>query len=257
MQNQQMLNNQSQTADQVILFKPDPANILRLAWAISGKYTDKTEEQITAQSAEMSAKSIKDLLISKNDPVLTEYAYSIESSLLSCSRTFAIIVRHRDYLFGMIDERKANELDMYKSLQSFTANLQSLFPRIAGIAIAGSALPLVVNQTIGFLFPKLPSIPDNIMTLAVTAFGALGYIIAEIGSSRVANKKMIETKEKYEKQKEIIYNDFLQRSKLALTYLLNDIVISYRRIVDPAYNISEEEKRELIDNCIGSSLPIK
>lgn len=162
MSNQQMLENPPQAMEQEILFKPDPANILRLAWAISGKYTDKTEEQMTAQSAELSAKSIRELLISKNNPLFTEYAYSIESSLLSCSRTFAIIVRHRDNLFENIEDRRTNELNMYKSLQSFTVNLQSLFPRIAGISIAGST-------SLWFLIKQLPSFFLNYLQYQITS----------------------------------------------------------------------------------------
>lgn len=238
-------------------FKPDPASILRLAWSQSGKYTSQVEEQETAQNAELSFKAIKELLLNSNDPILTQYAYSIESSILAASRTFAMIIRHRDYLFETIDERKTNELDMYKSLQSFSAKLQSVFPRLAGMAIAGTTLPLAVNQAIVLLFPKLPPISGEVMTLAITGFGALGYFVAEIGSSRVANKKMIETKEKYELQKEKIYQEFLQRSKLVLSYLLEDMISSYKRIIDSNYSLTEKEKTEIVDNCIASALPLR
>jgi hypothetical protein len=241
----------------LLLFRPDPASILKIAWSISGKYASEPEEQVTAQSAELCFKTIKDLLLSKNDSLLTQYAFSIESSLLACSRTFAIITRHRDYLFSTVEDRKTNEMDMYKSLQSFSAKLQSLTPRLAVTVIAGTSLPLAISETFAFLNIGSVPIPNNVMTLAVTAFGALGYLIAEIGSSRIANKKMIETKEKYESQKEGIYQEFLERSKLALTYLLDDILLNYRKIVDSNYIITEEEKKELIDNCIGSAMPIK
>lgn len=53
----------------------------------------------------------------------------------------------------------------------------------------------------------------------------------------------METKEKFDTQKELIYQEFLQRSKLALTYLLNDMIYSYRRVINSSYNIPEEEKK--------------
>jgi hypothetical protein len=244
----------SQDMQLKLLFKPEPANILRIAWSESGKYTTEVDEKETAQNAELSFNAVKDLLLRENDPILTQYAYSLESSLLSASRTFAMIIRHRDYRFGLVEERKTNELDMYKSLQSFSAKLQSIFPRLSGMAVAGTTLPLAINQTL--LTYLGMNLPLETLTLAITGFGALGYFVAEIGSSRIANKKMMETKEKYDFQKEQIYQEFLQRSKLVLSYLLNDIVSSYKRIIDSSYSLTEKEKAEIVDNCIASALPL-
>lgn len=125
---------------------------------------------------------------------------------------------------------------------SFTANLQSIFPRLAGIAIGGATLPALVSQTYSFFYPHNTPIPTVVTTMLVTAFGAVRYIIAEIGSSRTANKKMIQTKKRYEGEKEIIYQDFLSRSKRALEFLLEDLALSYRTNIDSNYRISQEER---------------
>jgi hypothetical protein len=69
-------------------------------------------------------------------------------------------------------------MDMYKSLQSFAAKLQSLTPRLALIVIDGISIPLAINKAIAFL--KIGPISENVMTLAITAFSALGYLIAEL-----------------------------------------------------------------------------
>jgi hypothetical protein len=237
-----------------IPLRVSPDTIVKLSWAISGKYTEGQEEKDTAQRAESLFNQIKQQLITNGLTSSIQYANEIESSLLSSSRIFAMIIRHRDLMFNSLEERRTNELDMYKSLQSFTVNLQSIFPRLSGIVIAGASLPALIEQTYSFFFPHNAPIPENVITLLVAAFGAIGYLIAEIGSSRTANKKMIQTKERYDNQKNIIYQDFLSRARRALEFLFDDLILAYRANIDANYSISEVEKKSIIDSCVAASM---
>ena len=195
---------------------------------------------------------IKDQLTSNKNLVANlQYANDLNASLLASSRIFALIVRHRDLLFDTIEERKTNELNMYRNLQSFTASLQSIFPRLSGIAIGGATLPVLISQAYSFFYPDNPPLPTALTTLLVAGFGAIGYIIAEIGSSRTANKKMIQTTKKYDDQKENVYKDFLAKSRRALEYLLDDLILTYKQNIDTNYQITDQQKKEIINDCIA------
>ena len=50
-------------------FIPSPESIVKIAWAISGKYTDGVKEKDTAQRAETSWNEIKDQLTSNKNLV--------------------------------------------------------------------------------------------------------------------------------------------------------------------------------------------
>jgi hypothetical protein len=90
-----------------LFFLPSPESIVKIAWAISGKYTDGVEGKDTAQSWN----EIKDQLTSnKNLMANLQYANDLNASFLVSNRIFALIVRHRDLLFNVIEERKTNEL---------------------------------------------------------------------------------------------------------------------------------------------------
>ena len=95
---------------------PDPESIISLAWSISGKYADSVEEQETAQRAESHFIEIKQKLMDNNQ---LAYANDIATSLLASSRTLALIVRHRNNNFDMIETLKTNEIDMYKKIAEF------------------------------------------------------------------------------------------------------------------------------------------
>lgn len=61
---------------------------------------------------------------------------------------------------------------------------------------------MLINEAYSFVFPLNTPLPTSVTTLMVATFGAIGYLIAEIGSFRTANKKMIQTKKKYDDQKD-------------------------------------------------------
>lgn len=209
---------------------------------MSGKYSKNAEERETAQEAESYLLD----LTTRIRQVNSAYANDISSFLLGNSRTFSLIVRHRDYIFDRIEVLKKNEVEMYQKLQSFTLSLQSTLPRLAGIAIGGSlTIPVLISQ----VFP----VSQQTSTLLVAAFGGIGYLIAEIATSRLGGRKLNQTITKYEDQKDKEYEQFLARSRLALELLLNNLIESYQLHVNKRYNLGQEEKEKILDEIMRAA----
>ncbi|SHO44750.1 hypothetical protein NSIN_20426 [Nitrosotalea sinensis] len=220
---------------------PDPESIISLAWSISGKYADSVEEQETAQRAESHFIEIKQKLMDNNQ---LAYANDIATSLLASSRTLALIVRHRNNNFDMIETLKTNEIDMYKKLQSFTGSLQSILPRLSGVAIGGSTIPALLKDVY--------SVSPSVSYLLIATFGGVGYILSEIISARIGGIKLNETVEKYGLKKDTEFHEYIYRSRLELRSLLDDLILSYRRNIDPDYDVSEDERNKIIKNIFDS-----
>ena len=236
--------SRAQAGTAVPLPAPTPASIVSLAWAISGKYSKNAEEQEKAQEAESYFQDIRNQLSNSYFAYMDE----ISSILLGNSRTFALICRHRDYLFDRIEVLKKNKITEYQQLESFTGSLQGIFPRLSGIAIGGTTIPLLISKA-------FPSISSSTSTLLIVAFGGVGYIISELISSYIGGTKLNQSISYYEDQKDSVYQEFLNKSKSALLQLLDNVIRSYQLYVNSTYNLSANERKNTVDDIMKPAVP--
>lgn len=48
---------------------------------------------------------------------------------------------------------------------------------------------------------------------------------------------------------------FLARSRRALEYLLDDLILTYKQNIDTNYQITDQQKKEIINDCIAAAMP--
>ena len=129
-------------------------------------------------------------------------------------------------------------------MQSFTGSLQSILPRLSGVAIGGSTIPALLKDVY--------SVSPSVSYLLIATFGGVGYILSEIISARIGGIKLNETVEKYGLKKDTEFHEYIYRSRLELRSLLDDLILSYRRNIDPDYDVSEDERNKIIKNIFDS-----
>ena len=184
---------------------------------------------------------------------LPKYAQCLQamrttSPLSYLATTFSLIVRHRDYLFDRIEVLKSNEVKINQQLQSFSLSLQGTFPRLAGIAIGGTTLPLLISQ----VFPFLSSATS---TLLLVLSGGIGYIAAELISGYIGGKGLNDAITKFENEKDTVYLEFMANSRSALRLLFNNVISSYaNNAIDATYARTPQQRDEIVDNIMKAAM---
>lgn len=223
-----------------------PESVVNLVWSIAGEYSKATEEQNDAQLAE----AYLDNTVKEIQPAYPVYADEVTSFAYGAKRTFSLIVRHRNYEFDEIEGLKQNKIQSYQQLQTFSGSLQGVFPRLAGIAVGGTSLPLLISQV-------FPTISQSAITLMLVLFGGVGYVVAELASQSIGANKLNQTTEYFEKEKDTQYDEFIAKSKLALQMLLANLVTSYHDNVDSSYTMPPKQQEELVGQLVLPTVPTR
>jgi hypothetical protein len=174
------------------------------------------------------------------------YIDGVYAAINSCVRTLHIIIRGRDTNFKEVDKLKEVYLAKAEDIVTFSGNLQSAFGRIATMTIGGTSVTAIV----AYYFPNLPVF---VFPLVLAAAGAISFGIHEqfvkpwkIGENVKANVKNDYQRNQY-------YQQYVRRSKGALTGLFKETLDLFEEIYGKSYNPvynKPGKKEEFVNNLL-------
>jgi len=175
------------------------------------------------------------------------YIDAIYAAINSCVRTLHIIIRGRDTNFKEVDKLKEVYLAKAEAITTFSGNLQSAFGRIATITIGGTSATAIV----AYYFPNLPTF---VFPLVLAAAGAISFGVHEQFVKPWQQKENVKASIRNDYQRNLYYQQYVRRTKDALTRLFKETLDLYKEIYDgsydPKYDIPKN-REEFTDNLLG------
>lgn len=142
----------------------------RIAWKIAGIYSENIEEKDSAKAVRHDIElAVKDVTHE------TEKKYNQEAMILinSSLHNMQVAISGRNLNFKEVDKLRKQSQDNIAHFSQFSANLQSIIPRIGSMTLVGAGSGLTLNEILMNVFPNL----GNSLLPLILALGAgIGYL---------------------------------------------------------------------------------
>lgn len=225
-----------------------PRQVVQFAWGL-------TIEHSSARDVDLQAKEIRDRMDEiKSNVYKTEdkkdilYIDNIYPAIANCVRTLLIIIRGRNTNFEETDSLSRMYIKNIESISRFTLDLQSAVGRITTMTFGGSSVGVIL----AYFFPNLPAffLPFAVATAAAGAYALHELIIKPI------NRGMIEkVKIQNDYKRNLYYQQYVRRSKIALTAVFEEALYLYEEIYKDKYDKKYDNKanrEKFIENMMKS-----
>lgn len=223
-----------------------PRALLSIAWGLTGIHSTNPVERIRAERLQQWWENLRDQTLKKNgvESRIGSYLINASASIAGNSRTVAVILTHRNYNFEKLERLKEAELKTFQQYGAFSANLQSISPRLATAAVGGFTIPTLLTNVFGF--------STEFSTLLIAAAAGGIYLVSEIGFKWYGSKSITETEKRYENRKADYFNEAMRSSEVAFIGLLDDLLDAYRE----AFGTDEPEgygdRQKVVRDVMGN-----
>ena len=174
------------------------------------------------------------------------YIDGVYAAINSCVRTLHIIIRGRDTNFKEVDKLKEVYLAKAEDIVTFSGNLQSAFGRIATMTIGGTSVTAIVAY-------YLPNLPVFVFPLVLAAAGAISFGVHEQFVKPWKRGENVKANVKNDYQRNQYYQQYVRRSKDALTGLFKETLDLFEEIYgksyDPVHN-KPGKKEEFVNSLL-------
>lgn len=227
-----------------------PETAARLAWSLTLAHSgSKTVGELYAQRPHNLMDDIKKQAEKSGREQDIKYVDNLYVAIYACLRGLVTIINGRNLNYKEIDELRDKQRELIKSLSTFTINTQTLLPRLIGPGAITLAGGLTISELLVRQFPKVS--PYSLYIGLITAL-ALAYFTIELAIVprlvRRAQKIMVEN----DYERNLYYRQYVERSKLALTSLLDEALGIYKKFYGD-YEI--EDKDSVIDEIVAGIAP--
>jgi hypothetical protein len=203
----------------------------RLAWKLTGLYSENSTERDEAQYVKQMLDGLKNN-VNPNDMVERDYVQNAINLIKASERNFQIIIDGRN--LNLKEENELREMNQENILyySQFTSNLQSLIPRIGSMTVVGAGGGITVSQ----LFSMLPGVPSYVLPLVIAAGAAIGYLLHGLVVVPIAKRKFQRDKIRADYHRNLYFLQYAERTRNALTNLYNALENCHQNYFNQKYN---------------------
>lgn len=230
-----------------------PEMVLKYAWGLTIAHSeDKTvdakaeADKIRNRLTELE-KRFSDKAGSNYTPQNKSYLEEVETAINSCMRNLHIIIQGRNLNFKETDSYLATQRDNIQSISKLTSNLGSSINRLSSMAVGGFSMGAIVVT----VFPSVPqwAVPMLIFIAAALAYGFHEWKIVPWTRNKI-NIELVKT----DIRRQMYFQSYVNRSKIVLKSLLDDVLTIYERVYGSPYRSDiydlEEKRWEIVKNTI-------
>ncbi len=232
-------------ADKKTKFLP-PDMAVRIAWALTNQLSESESVRFEANRAIQLMEDIR-IKANKSDEYEEKlYVDWVCAAIGATYRDLVTIINGRNLNFDDVKQLRNTELENIKNYSQFTTNLQSSIPRISVMTFGGVSFSILLTK----LSPNLGE-----YFLPLLALGAvIGYFLNGAIIIPFTHKKMQIQKIKLDYDRNRYYEQYVERSKAALTALYLSADRHHNNIFKNFYD-SEKAKpgdvKIIIDEVLG------
>jgi hypothetical protein len=227
---------------------------VRIAWALTSQYSS---DQIARDSAQDAKQELADLEVKVKSIANTPeggYVLAALGLIRSTERTLQIILEGRNLNFKEENELRENSQKNILYFSQFSSHLQSILPRLGSMAVVGSAGSITVAQ----VFEKaLAGLPSYVFPLVVTLAVGIGYLLHGLVVVPVVKRLLQKEKIRADYSRNLYYDQYIVRSRRALTSLLNALEGCHTQFFNHPYYRENVNRRILVEeetSGLGSTM---
>lgn len=218
----------------------------RLAWKLTGLYSENSTERDEAQSVKQMLDGLKNN-INPNDIVEQDYVQNAINLIKASERNLQIIIDGRN--LNLKEENELREMNQENILyySQFTSDLQSLIPRLGSMTLVGASGGII---TVSQLFSMLPGVPSYILPLVIAAGAAIGYLLHGLVVVPIAKRKFQGDKIRADYNRNLYFLQYAERTRNVLATLYNALENCHQNYFNQKYN-KDANPVEVADQIMG------
>ena len=229
-----------------------PFTAVRLAWAISGKFSSEPESKLSAQNADENLKKM--LVEAANDPQEQSYVSQSAATVQAAVRNLEIIYKGRQVNFEENEKLRQGYLDNAQESIEFGKKAKDYLNALPTMVIAGPG----VAGTLGPTLATAVGIDPNYETLFLWGFAAalsgIGYWIHWLFMKRGREKNQkLYVLQDYERN--TYYEQYIARVQATLTGLYQDIDRLHESVFGNAYPVQGEDANIIVSRLLSGVMP--
>jgi hypothetical protein len=217
-----------------------------ITWTLTGKWSENAESRSKAADEEDRLKDFVQRARNSGDVKELSYVEGAVSAINHGLRNLAIIAELRKKNFQEVDRLRDAQLSVIEHFQTLTASWQSLGPRLGAAGIGG-----VLGGSLSTVLGNLPGEVNAAISIGGMIFFYLlhGVVVVPI----VKRFKMKDIM-KRDYDRNLYYDQYLERSKLALRSTYRDLQRLHTSIFARPYDETANED-SLVESWIAGAKP--
>lgn len=217
-----------------------PATAVRLSWARTGSFTNDPNSQMAAQMAEQAVKDLK-ARSESNDPE-KEYVANAVAAMDASIRNLEIVYKGRNLNFEENSKLRKSYLESINESIQFGTKAKDFVKSLPAMAVttAGGVTLLDIIKDNGWNEPTLWGFG--------IALAGVGYLI-NLGAVRYARLKTQEHYVRQDYERDLYYQQYINRSKSILLGLYKDIERIHRKHFG-AYYEDVDQAAEVVNDVL-------
>ncbi len=209
---------------------------IRLAWAITGKFSNDETSKVSATVAEQALKSIR--TEAAKDPKEGQYVAQSEAAIEASMRSLEIIHKGRELNFEENKKLRDAYMETVKENIEFGNKAQDFLKSLPTMAITGAGATITFG---GYLASRI-GVPEASTTAFLWALGVamagVGYLI-HMGVVRAMRRRtqMLLVQQDYDRN--LYYEQYMSRVAMTLTSLYLDLDRIHQVVFGAPYPVSD------------------
>jgi len=177
-----------------------------------------------------------------------EYVNSVFIAIESTYRSLATIANGRNNNYREINAIREQQVKNMQSFSSLIPTLQSTIPRLAEMTVGGIAAGALVGP---FFQRILPSLGDSAFQISVALGAVIFWGVAELWLNPWLANRELKKVIRLDYDKDLYYQQYLKRSKNALSSLYEQIEDLHEKIFGIRYKDNINAGNEVNDLMVG------
>jgi hypothetical protein len=224
-----------------------PFTAVRLAWAVTGKFSSDADGKLSAQKAEEDLKRMQ--ADAANDPQELSYVSQSAATIRAAIRNLEIIYKGRKLNFEENEKLRQGYLDNAQESIAFGKKAKDYLSALPSMAIAGPGVAGTLGPTLASAFGFSGSRQTLFLWGLGVAMAGIGYWVHWIFMKRGREKNQkLYLLQDYERN--LYYEHYIVRVQATLSGLYRDIDNLHKCVFGDVYPVQGEDA----DNIVGRLL---
>lgn len=229
-----------------------PGLAVRLAWDLTGEWSETTAVQDRAKIANSRLAALADQALNGPDEDEKKYVPQAVKYIYSCQRSLAAIYASRKLNFEEVRQMREAQRESIEAYSKLTANWQSAWPRVVSVGIGGSAGALTLVDLAKGYFPSInPAVLQAYMF--IIGAGVL-YLVNEFIVLPWVRRSLMMERVRGDYDRNLYYAQFIERTRSALVSLYEDVDRVHQKVFRSPYE-PQPDVTKIVDGVLAGVLP--
>jgi hypothetical protein len=221
----------------------DPASALRIAWALTGSFSDDVHSRQTALAAEKALQDIQGA--AAHDPKENEYVTGVIGAIQASMRSLDVVYKSRQDNFKETEQLRASYMQSITESLEFGKKAEDFLKSLPTMTIAAAG-GVTIGQVLGL----------STTSLLILAFGlaAAGYLVNLWFVSQSRKRTQIQLIHR-DYDRNLYYKQYIDRVADVLNSLYYDLDRLHRNAFGQLYPTGKKSAYEIVHDLLEGVQP--